>query len=136
MIRYIKAFLALALLLSLMPICVAFADSYDIMPCADSEFNSATTLLKSTKQVSFRAVAYNVKSSISVTACWLEIQDSDGNWSTVCQLPPPSYVSENAFTYSYTVDYSDYIGSGTYRIWATYDADGHSITRCSNERTF
>lgn len=113
-----------------------FAVAEDIMPCADSEFASATTVLKSTKQVSFRAITNNVKSSISVTACWLEKENSDGSWSTVCTLTPPSVVSENSFTYSATMDYSSYIGTGTYRIQATYNADGHTITRCSNERTF
>lgn len=114
----------------------SMANAYEIMPCADTEFDSVTTLLKSTKQVSFRAVTYNIKSSISVTACWLEKESSNGSWSTVCSLTPPSYVSENAFTYSATVDYSKYIGTGNYRIRATYNADGHAITRYSNERKF
>lgn len=114
----------------------SMASAYGIMPYADTEFDSATTLLKSTKQVSFRAVTYNVKSSISVTACWLEKENSDGSWSKVCTLTPPSVVSVNSFTYSATMDYSSYIGTGTYRICATYNADGHTITRYSNERTF
>ena len=114
----------------------SMASAYEIMPYADTEFDSATTLLKATKQVSFRAVTYNVKSSISVTACWLEKENSDGSWSTVCTLPPPSVVSANSFTYSATMDYSSEIGTGTYRIRATYNADGHTITRYSNERTF
>lgn len=108
----------------------------EILPYADTEFDSATTVLKSTKQVSFRCATYSTKNSISVTNCWLEMENSDGSWSYVCALTPPSIVYTNTFAYSATVDYSDNIGTGTYRVWATYDADGHSITRCSNERTY
>jgi len=39
-------------------------------------------------------------------------------------------------SYLKEMDYSDKIGTGTYRIGATFDADGHSITRYSNSRTF
>lgn len=114
----------------------SMASAYEITPYADTEFDSATTLLKATKQVSFRAVTYNVKSSISVTTCWLEKENDDGTWSTVCTLPPPGIEAEDTFAYSATVDYSEYIGTGNYRIRATYNADGHTITRYSNERTF
>lgn len=112
------------------------ASAQEAIPYADTEFDSATTVLKSNKQVSFRCATYSTKDEISVTSCWLEIENSDGSWSYVCSLPAPTAVFTNTFAYSATVDYSEYIGSGTYRVWATYDADGHSITRCSNERTF
>lgn len=114
----------------------AFADSNEAVPYADSEFSSVTTSLKSTKQVSFRAVTYNLKSSISVTACWLEKKNNNGLWTTICSLEVPSDVSEDDFSYYATMDYSSKIGTGTYRIRATYDADGHAITRYSNERKF
>lgn len=39
-------------------------------------------------------------------------------------------------SYYKEMDYSDKIGTGTYRVGATFDADGHSITRYSNSRTF
>lgn len=125
-----------ALVFSLIITSFAIAESYEVMPCADTEFNSVTTLLKSSKQVSFRAVTYNVKSSISVTACWLEQENDDGSWTTVCSLDVPSTVSQDDFSYYATMDYSSVIGTGTYRIGATYNADGHTITRYSNERTF
>ena len=134
--KRIGSIIFVALVFSLFIACFAIAESYEVMPCADTEFNSATTLLKSSKQVSFRAVTYNVKSSISVTACWLEQKNDDGSWTTVCSLNTPSAVSQNDFSYSATMDYSSEIGTGTYRIRATYNADGHTITRYSNERTF
>ncbi len=116
--------------------CYNFANADEIIPYADSEFASVTTVLKTTKQVSFRAVTNNVKSSISVTNCWLEKENDNGTWSTVCILPPPSVIAKETFAFSATVNYSDYIGTGKYRIRATYNADGHAITRYSNERTF
>lgn len=128
--------MALFIALVFVTVFCSFAMAEDAAPCADTEFASVTTVLKSTKQVSFRAITNNVKSSISVTACWLEKEGSDGSWFTVCALTSPSSVSEDAFTYSATVDYSKYIGTGNYRIRATYNADGHAITRYSNERTF
>lgn len=115
---------------------VSYATAEEIMPRADSEFASVITVLKTSKQVSFRAVTNNVKARISVTACWLEKENDDGTWSTVCTLPPSSVEAEETFAYSATVDYSEFIDTGNYRIRATYDADGHTITRYSNERTF
>lgn len=113
-----------------------FAAASGIMPLADSEFTTTTLLLKSSKQVAFRATTYEVKDSISVTACWLEKENSDGTWSTVCSLPAPSAVATDNFSFATNADYSSYIGSGTYRIGATFNADGHTLSVTSNERTF
>lgn len=127
--------LLIASLLSLVIVTgIAYAEG--IVPYADTEFDSASTTLKSSKQVTFRAVTYDTKDCLSVTSCYLEIKNDDGSWSYVCSLPAPTTKYYDAYAYSATVDYSSYIGSGTYRVWATYDADGHSITRCSNERTY
>lgn len=126
---------AIITILVTLSFCV-IASAYEITPYADTEFDSASTYLKASKQVSFRAVTYNVKSSISVTACWLEQKNDDGSWTTICSLAAPSVVSQNDFSYSATMDYSSEIGAGTYRIRATYNADDHTITRYSNERTF
>lgn len=122
------------LLVLMLGMTIAVAE--EIIPYADTEFGTVTTVLQSSKQVSFRCATYSTKECISVTSCWLEIESSDGSWSYVCSLTPPTATFTNTFAYSATVDYSDYIGTGTYRVWATYDADGHSITRCSNERTY
>ena len=122
------------LLLCIIGITVATAS--EIMPRADTEFNSTSTILKSTKLETFRCVTNETKDCLSVTSCYLEIKNDDGSWSYVRSLPAPTTKFYEAYAYSATVDYSSYIGSGTYRVWATYDADGHSITRCSNERTY
>lgn len=108
----------------------------EIMPRADTEFTTTAIVLKSSKTVSFRATTYEVKDSISVTACWLEIENDDGSWSTVCSLPTPSGAASQTFSFSTNADYSSYIGTGNYRIRATFNADGHTLTRTSNERSF
>lgn len=107
-----------------------------IDPLSDSEFDIVTTTLKSTKSAKFDCTTYDIKNSISVTYCWLEKKATNGTWFYVCALTPPSTVHSGTFAYTAIVDYSAYIGTGTYRIWATYNADGHTVTRCSNERTF
>lgn len=124
-------------LLAIMITCsVTYASASEIISRADTEFNSATATLKSSKQVTFKSVTYDIHNQLSVTACWLERKNNDGSWSYVRALTPPSTVFTNTCAYSATVDYAAYIGTGTFRVWATFDADGHSISRCSNERTY
>lgn len=108
----------------------------EIEPRADAEFALTSTTLKSSKDVSFRCVTYDTKSQLSVVACWLEKKNTDGSWFFVCSMTPPSTVYTNTSAYSVSKSYSSYIGKGTYRVWATYDADGHRISRCSNEQTY
>lgn len=117
-------------------VCCSFAAASEVMPCADTEFLSTTLLLKSSKQVSFRATTYQEKNKISVTACWLEKENKNGSWSTICSLPTPSYYVSESISFSTTENYSSYIGSGNFRIRATFDADGHTLTVTSNERSF
>lgn len=134
MTKSVHKIICLLLVFSILNCSIAMASV--VMPCADTEFLSTTVLLKSTKQVTFRATTYEEKDRISVTACWLEKENADGSWSTVRSLPAPSsYASENV-TLSTTVDYASYIGTGTFRIRATFNADGHTITVTSNERSF
>ena len=101
---------------------------------ADEIFDSATISLKSTKRVKYDATTYGNQKNISITACWLE-KKSGNKWIKQGNLETPASVS-NSFSYVKEMDYSDKIGTGTYRIGATFDADGHSITRYSNSRTF
>jgi len=107
----------------------------EVMPCADTEFASAYPSLYTSKSVKFSALTNAMKGSISVTECWLEVYMS-GRWQKVKDLTPPSKVAYSTTVYNDTVSYVDKIGSGTFRVWATFNADGHEITRCSNERTY
>lgn len=125
--------LLLCLLMTLMST-VAFAN--EVAPRADLYFNSASAFLASNKLVVFDCVAYAVYNRISITSVWLE-QKIDGEWEYVKSLTPPSYVATNMADYGAEVDYSSSItGTGTFRVGFTVDADGYSISRYSNSRTF
>lgn len=132
--RFLSMICTLVFFFTAIPLCNV--EAVEIAPRADSEFASITISLKSSKQVSFRAIANDIKKQIKVTACWLERKNADDTWSNVGTLTPPGVIAENAFTYSATVNYSSNIGSGTYRVGATFDADGHSVSRYSNERSY
>ena len=101
---------------------------------ADEIFDSATIYLKTTKKVKFDVTTYGNQKTLAVTDCWLE-KKSGTKWVKQCDLETPAARS-NTFSYYKEMDYSDKIGTGTYRVGATFDADGHSITRYSNSRTF
>ena len=107
-----------------------------VAPRADLYFNSASAFLASNKLVVFNCVTYDIYNRISVTNVWLE-QQVNGYWLFVKSLTPPSYVATNMMDYGAEVNYSDsIIGTGTFRIGFTVDADGYSISRYSNSRTF
>lgn len=113
---------------------VSMAD--EVVPCADLYFNSASAFLSSNKLVVFNCVAYDVHNRISITNVWLE-QEIDGEWEHVKSLTPPSYVALNMQAYGVEIDYSASItGTGTFRVGFTVNADGYSISRYSNSRTF
>lgn len=126
-------FIVFLMVCMLLGVNIAYAT--EIMPRADLEFDSAYPALLTTKQVTFRGVTYETKNYIKVTEVWLEKQ-VNGNWVKVADLTPPTKIATNTFVYSTTVDYANQIGYGTFRVWATFDADGHTITRSSNDRTF
>ena len=113
--------------------CNSLALEYSLQ--ADTEFDYATPSLSTRKDVTYSAATYEEKKSLSVTSCWLE-EKIDGQWVYVCSLPAPEKVNTNAFGYTALMDYSAYIGKGTFRVGAVFDADGHSISRYSNTRTF
>lgn len=111
------------------------ACAINITPYADSEFGMASASLSSLKAVTFSCMTYQKKNSISITKCWLQ-QKSNGKWQKVCDLDAPSNIATNTSSYGAYMDYSSDIGTGTFRIGFTVDADGHAITRYSNERSF
>ena len=103
---------------------------------ADPVFVSASITLTSGKLVVYSANLYGDKESISVVSADLYREVAPDDWEFVCSLPVPSHVAHNVSSYGAYVDCSEYIGTGTYRVTATYDADGYQITRNSNERSF
>lgn len=106
-----------------------------VRPMADTEFARATANLTSRKTVIYTLTTYEYKNVLAIESCWL-MKKVDGEWTFVCGLPRPDERGSNTFTFATEVDYSSYIGTGTYRVAGMFNADGHMITRYSNERTF
>lgn len=107
----------------------------EIAPYSDEVFNILTASLSSTKTVTFNCVAGSVQGSIKMTNCWLQ-QKNGTSWTKVRALEVPTVEAKNSLAYGAYMDYSNEIGSGTFRIGYTMNADGHTVTRYSNERTF
>lgn len=124
-------FCAIAIFIMLLN--VAYAS--DVQLCADSEFAYAFASLSSSKSVTFSCTTYDEKGYIRITACWLQHKVGE-NWEGASSLSVPDVLRENTNTYGAYMDYSSAIGKGTFRIAFTVEADGHAITRYSNERTY
>ncbi len=134
MFKKMNKVIALLMALILATATLSYACAENLTPYADEVFDSASVSLKTTKKALYVAVTYGDQSTISIASCWLE-KKVDGEWQWVTGLPKPSSTS-NASLYSREMDYSSYIGSGTFRVGATFNADGHRITRYSNSRSF
>ncbi len=130
--KRISIIFALSLIVT---IACGIAQAADIMPYADIVFDSATAYLAADKYVTFDCEAWGWQSYIMLTQCSLE-QKINGSWVSAGDLPVPPDVQTNTLAFGLDVDYSAYIGSGTFRICFTVEADGHAITRYSNSRTF
>ena len=112
---------------------IAISEAADIM--ADPVFHSASAMLSTRKDVSFDFSTTSTVSYIMTTRCWL--QKKTGNyWIWVKELEAPDEIATNTAFYGAFMDYSADIGTGTYRVGFTAEADGHSITRYTNARTF
>lgn len=103
---------------------------------ADTVFSNASTSLSSTKNAVFSAYTVNVMNSIKVTRVRLYRKNADNSWSYVRDLPAPTDEATNDQYFGASKDYSAYIGAGTYRLYTTFTADGHSMSRYSNTRTY
>lgn len=125
----------LALCSMLVVLCSAMSFAEEAVPYADSEFVMASAALDSSKMVTFSCATHQKKESIAITKCFLQ-KKTNNVWMKVRDLDVPSYVAVNTNAYASYMDYSDQIGSGTFRVGFTVDADGHAITRYSNSRTF
>ena len=101
-----------------------------IVPLADSVFDATKVELSSSGRVKLYCVTYENMATIKVTACWLE-KEVGGEWEFDCSLTPPSEESHNTNGYAASFNCSSSIGSGTYRLAATFNADGYEITRYS-----
>lgn len=104
---------------------------------ADEYFGSATIALTTTEDGSFSAVTNFIVGYIKIDSCWLQ-KWNGSSWQYYCWLPAPSDIEYNTLCYGAYMDYASYIPNDdcTYRIGAYFNADGHTIPRYSNSRTF
>lgn len=123
------------LCVTLITICLLYVSIVSASILSDPIFDTVDTTLGSTKTAYFQAETFD-KHDISVTAVKLYIKNSDNTWSFVKNLTPPSYVAEYSRYYNSNKNYSSHIGSGTYKLYVTYNADGHTISRYSNTQTY
>ena len=106
-----------------------------IMPLADDVFDATKVELSPTGKVKLYCATYENKDTIKVTACWLEKKVGE-QWECDSSLTPPSEESHNTNGYAASFNCLSSIGSGTYRLAATYNADGYEITRRSTSVSF
>ena len=106
-----------------------------IMPFADDVFDATKVDLSPTGRVKLYCATYENKDTIKVTACWLEKKVGE-DWEFDCSLTPPTEESHNTNGYAASFNCLSSIGSGTYRLAATFNADGYEITRRSTGVTF
>lgn len=133
--RVLKRTIALSFLLSLL-LFASVAQADGIAPHADEVFSSITVTLYSNREADYECVTLQTSSYIEVSACSL-YQLINGEWKYIRALRKPSGRETDDVLYSRTVSYTQSeIGSGTYRIGARFTADGHSVTRYSNQKTF
>lgn len=124
------------LLLALVMLAVLLGASAEgASPRADETIYSASVTLSASKSATFKCTAQVPQSSIFVSSCWLEVWMS-GGWMRVRELTPPSTVLTNAIFFNATKSYADKIGSGTFRVGATFNVGGNLITRRSEQRSF
>ena len=123
--------ITLMLLTAVMPQQPACADA---MPLSSDSFTSASVSVSAAGTARFSA-ALRYSCNISVSSCTLQKQ-VNGRWVFAASLTPPPSKS-NSIRYSAQKDYSSSMTAGvTYRIVATFTADGESVTCTSNAITY
>ena len=102
---------------------------------ANPNISSASINLPSSMNANFSLIARKF-CDISVYNVKLEVKNNNGTWSFVSWLSSPAGAS-NAISLNSSKSYASSCISGkTYRISATFDADGETVSRTSNEATY
>jgi len=102
---------------------------------SDPVFDSISVTISTSKAVIFDATTFEEHSSIEITRVRLYKKISNV-WTYQGDLPLPTNVSVMSDNIYATADYSSYIGTGTYRLYTTFSADGYNVSRYSNTRTY
>lgn len=102
---------------------------------ANKNIAGAGITLNSSMNARFECSA-NDDYNISVYSVKLEVKNTNGTWSSAGSLSSPPSAS-NTSNYTKSVNYASSCTKGkTYRIKATFDADGETVNRTSNEMTY
>lgn len=128
-----KRFVAV-LLSMIMLLCVAIPALANIN--ANQYYSDASIAFNTKGNAVFSCTTTFQFSELKVTNCKLQVKGLL-SWSDAGSLPAPSYIAKNRYNYDYQMDYSSYLTSGkTYRIVATFNADGHTITKTSGSAKY
>lgn len=126
--------ITVVLVLTTIALCPALA--YNSQIDANQYYAEASVAFNSSGKAVFSALTAFQFSELSVTSCSLQVK-VDGVWRHDTMLTPPAYVAKNLYTYTAEKTYALNCAPGkTYRFKATFDADGHTITKYSNEVKF
>lgn len=107
----------------------------DIMPMSSVTFSRAVVSASETGGVTFSATLNKKCSTVSVSSCTLQKQE-EGRWVFAASLETPPSKS-NISKYTAHKDYSSNMTTGVnYRIVATFNADGETMTKTSNSFTY
>jgi len=126
--------ITVVLVLTTIALCPALA--YNSQIDANQYYAEASVAFNSSGKAVFSALTAFQFSELSVTSCSLQVKVG-GVWRHDTMLTPPAYVAKNRYTYTAEKTYALNCAPGkTYRSKATFDADGHTITKYSNEVKF
>lgn len=109
----------------------------EVSSYADAIFKIVTVSISSSGSVTFRCSTKDVVGVIEVTSCTVYKKNANNSWSSVSDaLSVPTTKSYNSIGYTQTVTPSKAFSDGTYKVTATFSADGHTKTVTSAERSF
>lgn len=129
--KFLVYIIALTLFAVVLPEQPAYAEA---MPLSSDSFVSASVSVSTSGTANFSATVRH-SCTISVSSCTLQKME-DGKWVYAATLATPP-IKERAMRYSAKKDYSASMTKGvTYRIIATFKADGDSVTKTSNSFTY
>lgn len=118
-------------------ICSASVLADGASPYADVIFKNATVSISSSGSVTFMCTTKKMVGVIEVTSCTVYKKNANNSWSSVSDaLSVPTTKSYNSIGYTQTVTPSKAFSDGTYKVTATFSADGHTKTVTSAERSF
>lgn len=126
----IKSIAWLTVAALMLQIFTIFTARAEIIPYADTTFRNASVTVSTTGKATFKASTRVECASLKVASCYLQLKTGETYQSVKSLVCPPALT--NATWYSETKDYSGDMTPGhTYRIKATFDADGHTLTKYS-----